>query len=55
MARARHYCRDCQTHFRVSPRQHADTAHQGGLFRGIVDGTWRDWRRRQHHYRDPLE
>lgn len=51
MARAKHYCRDCDTHFggppnSISPEEHADIAHEQGLFRGIRDGDKWDWQRR---------
>lgn len=45
--RAKHYCADCNTHYRASPRQHADTYHDGLLFRGIRNGNFRDYQNRQ--------
>lgn len=47
MAESKHYCADCKTHFTVSPQEHADIEHGGGLFRGLEGGDWKDWRRRQ--------
>lgn len=52
MARANHYCADCDTHFGgppnyVTPEEHADIAHDGGLFRGIRNGNYKDWQRRE--------
>ncbi|WP_200531577.1 MULTISPECIES: hypothetical protein [unclassified Halorubrum] len=45
--RAKHYCADCGWHFRVDPAVHADLEHDGGLFRGVVNGNFRDYERRQ--------
>lgn len=47
MAEANHYCADCEIHFRDTIEGHAETYHGGGLFRGVEDGNWRDWERRQ--------
>lgn len=44
--RAKHYCADCDTHYRATPRQHADTYHNGGFFSGVTDGNYKDYRRR---------
>lgn len=51
MAKAKHYCAECQTHFGgppnyISPEEHANIEHDGGIFRGIKDGNFRDWKRR---------
>lgn len=47
--RAKHYCADCDFHFRATPEQHADTYHGGGMFRGITNGNWRDYEFRKSH------
>lgn len=52
MSGAEHYCATCDTHFGgapnyVTPEEHADIAHDGGIFRGVVGGDWRDWERQQ--------
>lgn len=52
--RAKHYCDDCGFHFNADPEQHAETYHGGGLFRGITNGNWRDWNRRQRHRKNNL-
>lgn len=62
MAQSKHYCAICDTHFggppnNITPEQHADTAHDGGLFKGIRNGNYKDWQRRQktrfsNFYRD---
>lgn len=54
MARSKHYCADCDTHFggppnNVTPEQHAEVAHDGGIFRGIKDGNYKDWNRKQDY------
>lgn len=49
MATARHYCADCETHFRGSVEDHAEAYHDGGIFRGLRDGDWRDWQRRRQY------
>lgn len=43
MAESCHYCKDCDTHFRVSCTEHADEHHSGLFFRGVKDGTHRDY------------
>jgi len=48
MPQSQHYCAECDTHFggppnNISPEQHADIAHDGGLFVGVVDGSYKDW------------
>jgi len=43
MAEAKHYCADCDTHFRADPEQHAETYHDGGMFRGIEGGNKSDY------------
>jgi len=45
MAEANHYCATCDTHFRASIEQHAETYHDDGIFRGIEDGTFQDYLR----------
>lgn len=50
MAQSKHYCADCETHFGgppnyVTPEEHADHRHNGGLFRGVKNGNFRDWNR----------
>lgn len=45
--RSNHYCDDCETHFRASMEKHAEVYHDGGLFRGIEGGDWRDYQRRE--------
>lgn len=52
MAEAKHYCATCDTHFGgppnyISPEEHANIAHEGGVFRGIENADWKDWERRQ--------
>jgi hypothetical protein len=59
MTRAQHYCADCDTHFGgepncVTPEKHADIAHGGGMFKGVVDGDWRDWERKRSHQKNPF-
>jgi hypothetical protein len=44
--RAKHYCADCNFHFRADPEVHAEVYHDNGLFRGIVDGDYRDYYRK---------
>lgn len=46
MAEADHYCADCDTHFNASPEQHAETYHDGGIFRGVRNGNYRSYERR---------
>jgi hypothetical protein len=46
MAEAKHYCADCQTHFRSSIEQHARTYHDGGLFNGVEDGDYKSYKRK---------
>jgi len=51
MAEANHYCADCDTHFGgppnyVTPEEHADIAHNGGVFRGVRNGNYRDYERK---------
>lgn len=41
--RAKHYCFDCGFHFRASIEQHSETYHDGGIFRGVKDGNWKDY------------
>lgn len=43
MAEAKHYCADCDTHFRADIEQHAETYHNGEMFRGIEDGNKNDY------------
>ena len=38
-----HYCADCDTHFRASIEQHAETYHDSGLFRGVQNGDYTDY------------
>lgn len=45
MAESDHYCADCDTHFKADPKVHADAEHDGGFFRGVENGDWRDWDR----------
>lgn len=45
MAEARHYCADCDTHFRASIEEHAELCHDGGFFRGIENGDYQDYLR----------
>lgn len=42
-----HYCADCKTHFTASLEQHAKTYHDGGIFRGIENGDYKDYQRQQ--------
>jgi len=49
MAVADHYCASCDTHYRADPEQHAETYHDGGIFRGIENGNWRDYERREQY------
>jgi hypothetical protein len=51
MMESKHYCASCETHFRASIEQHAETYHEGGLFEGIENGDFRDYERRQSHQR----
>lgn len=46
MAKADNYCADCGFHFNASKEQHAETYHDGGVFRGIMGGNYKDWERR---------
>jgi hypothetical protein len=46
MAEAKHYCAECDTHFRVDPQEHADLEHDGYLFHGIENGDFRDYKRK---------
>jgi hypothetical protein len=43
MAEANHYCAECDTHFRASIEQHAETYHNSGLFEGVENGNFRDY------------
>jgi len=47
MAESNHYCSDCDTHLRCDMETHADVAHDGGLFRGIENGDYKDYQRRK--------
>jgi len=49
MAVANHYCADCDTHYRADPEQHAKTYHNGGVFRGIESGNYRDYERQKQY------
>jgi hypothetical protein len=49
MAKSKHYCADCGFHFRSSVEQHAESYHNGGVFRGIEGGDWKDWKRKQQY------
>jgi hypothetical protein len=54
MAQSKHYCADCETHFGgppnyVTPEEHADHRHNGGLFRGVKNGNFRDWNRMERY------
>lgn len=40
---ARHYCRTCDTHFRLDPDEHLRIEHDGGLAQIVGDGNWRDF------------
>jgi len=44
-----HYCADCDTHFRASIDQHAETYHDDGLFRGVQNGDYEDYERQEQH------
>jgi len=55
MAQANHYCRSCDTHFRASPEQHAETYHDGGVFQGVTDGNWKDWERKEQYRRSEID
>jgi hypothetical protein len=51
MAESNHYCAECG-HFggppnNISPEEHAEIEHDGGLFQGIEDGTKEDFERKQ--------
>lgn len=51
MAESRHYCAECDTHFggppnHMTPEEHADYAHDGGVFRGVAGGDWQSYARR---------
>lgn len=57
MAKAQHYCQDCDTHFGgppnfITPKQHADIAHNGGVFRGIKNGDFEKWNRLHTNFID---
>ena len=48
MAESKHCCAECDTHFGgppndVTPEEHAEIAHEGGLFLGVKNGNWKDW------------
>jgi hypothetical protein len=49
MAEANHYCASCDTHFRADLEQHAEIYHDGGVFRGIEQGNYQDYKRLQQH------
>jgi len=49
MAEAKHYCATCDTHFRASIEQHAETYHDGEIFRGIENGNKQDYLRQRSH------
>lgn len=56
MAIAKHYCACCDTHFggppnNITPEEHADIAHDSGVFKGIENGNKKDWERK---YSDSL-
>jgi len=55
MAEANHYCADCGTHFRADPETHARVEHDGGFFRGVIDGNYKDWQRKQQHREDIVD
>lgn len=46
MPEAKHYCRDCDTHFNASIDKHSEVYHEGGVFRGLRNGNFRDYERR---------
>jgi hypothetical protein len=57
MARSQHYCADCNTHFggppeNITPKEHADLKHNGGLFRGVKNGDFRDFGSYEFGYSD---
>lgn len=50
MAEANYYCATCDTHFggppnNVTIEEHIEHAHDGGMAR-VIEGTWRDWKRK---------
>jgi hypothetical protein len=59
MARAKHYCADCDSHFggspnNITPEEHANIAHNSGMFRGVQNGNYKDWKRKQQFRRDKI-
>jgi hypothetical protein len=60
MAISKHYCATCDTHFGgppndVTPEEHADIEHNGSFFKGIVNGNYKDWQRKEQHRVDSLD
>lgn len=60
MPRAKHYCATCDTHFggepnNVTPQEHADIEHNGGMFQGVKNGNYKDWERKKNHRVDSLD
>lgn len=54
MPKSRHYCADCDTHFggppdNITPEEHAEIEHNGGIFRGVEDGNYKDWKRKENY------
>lgn len=43
MPEGKNYCADCGFHFRDSIESHADTYHNGAIFRGVEDGNYKDY------------
>lgn len=47
MAESKHYCKSCDTHLLCDMETHSEVAHDGGMFRGIEDGDYKDYERRE--------
>lgn len=60
MPRSKHYCADCDTHFggspnNVTPQEHADIEHNGSMFRGVENGSYKDWVRMKETRKNKIQ
>lgn len=60
MPRSKHYCADCDSHFggppnNVTPQEHADIEHNGSMFRGVENGSYKDWIRMKETRKNKIQ